>query len=164
MSQTYRGKRTKYHKNRCSGIPVPKAHGVKTILLHELAGSGLWLVLNLSEVSDNKDSGKRLTSARIRRGSLFVITELRHISTFPDQTWEERDTHRSVEAALKGRPWRLLGPGPHFPTLSLKPPLPLLLPLPPHLSRRLFPWVRLVRHGAREEQGRKNWAAVLLRG
>lgn len=30
---------------------------------------------------------------------------------------------------------RLLGPGPHLPPLALEAPLPLLLPLPPHLCK-----------------------------
>jgi hypothetical protein len=30
----------------------------------------------------------------------------------------------------------LLGPGPHLPPLALEAPLPLLLPLPPHLCKR----------------------------
>ena len=41
---------------------------------------------------------------------------------------------------------RLLAARPHLAALSLEAPLPLLLPLPPHLGRGLLPWVRLPAH------------------
>jgi hypothetical protein len=46
-------------------------------------------------------------------------------------------------------PGRLLGASPHFPPLTLKAPLSLFLPLPPHFGGGLLPGIRLVRHGTR---------------